>query len=72
MLDLHCCVGFSEIVVSRGYSLAVVHRRLIVVASLVAEHRLKSVWVSLVVAHGLRSFDSCALEYRLSSCVAWA
>ena len=72
VLDLHCCVGFSVIVVSRGYSLAAVHRLLIVVASLVAEHRLESVWVSLVVALGLSSFDSWALEYRLSSCVAWA
>ena len=40
VLDLHCCVGFSASVVSRGYSLAAVRRLLIVVASLVAEHRL--------------------------------
>ena len=32
--------GLSLVVVSRGYSLAVVHGLLIVVASLVAEHRL--------------------------------
>ena len=32
--------GLSVVAVSRGYSLAVVHRLLFVVASLVAEHRL--------------------------------
>ena len=32
--------GFSLVVTSRGYSLAVVRRLLIAVASLVAEHRL--------------------------------
>ena len=32
--------GLSPVAVSRGYSLVKVHRLLIVVASLVAEHRL--------------------------------
>ena len=38
-LGLHCCMGFSPVAVSQGYSLAVVPRLLIAVASLVAEHR---------------------------------
>ena len=47
---------------------------LIVVASLVAEHRLKSVWSvgSGVAERGLSSYDSQALEHRLSSCGAQA
>ena len=49
MLDLHCYVGFSLVVASRGCSLVAVSgscfviavcRLVIVVASLVAEHRL--------------------------------
>jgi len=35
VLGLHCPVGFSLVVVSGGYSLAGVHRLLIIVASLV-------------------------------------
>ena len=46
MLGLGCCVGFSLVAASRGYSPAVVRGLLTVVASLVAEHRL---W-----AHGLQ------------------
>ena len=37
MLGLHSCVSFSPVVVSGGYSLVLVHRILIVVASLSAE-----------------------------------
>ena len=40
VLRLHWCLGFSLVADSRGYSLAVVHRLLIAVASLVAEHGL--------------------------------
>ena len=40
VLDLHCCVGFSLIVASGSYSLVTMHRLLIAVFSLVAEHRL--------------------------------
>ena len=40
VLGPHCCVGFSLIVASGSYSLIGVHRLLIVVASLVAEHGL--------------------------------
>ena len=37
VLDLHCCMGFSLVMVNGGYSLAVVNEVLIVVASLVME-----------------------------------
>ena len=38
--SLRCCMSFSLVVASGGYSLAVVHKLLIMVASLVAEHKL--------------------------------
>jgi len=40
VLGLHCCGGFSLVAASESYSLVPVWRFLIVVASLVAEHRL--------------------------------
>ena len=40
VLGLCCCTGFSLVVVSGGCSLVAVHGLLIVVTSLVAEHRL--------------------------------
>ena len=40
MLSLCCYLDFFLVVASRGYSLVAVHRLLIAVASLVAEHRL--------------------------------
>ena len=40
VLCLHCCMGFSLVVASGGYSLVAVCRVLIVVASLAAEHGL--------------------------------
>ena len=39
VLGLCCCTDFSLVVASGSYSLVVVHKPLIVVASLVAEHR---------------------------------
>jgi len=45
---------------------------LIVLASLVAEHRLQGTRASVVAASRLRSNGSWALEYRISSCGAWA
>ena len=45
----------SLIVLSEGYSLVAVRGLLIVVISLVAEHRLQGVQASVVVAHGLIS-----------------
>ena len=49
MLGLHCCVGFSLVAVSWGYSLGVVCGFLIVVASLVVGRGLYGT-VSIVVA----------------------
>ena len=40
VLSFSCCAGFSLVAGSRGYSLVVVHRIFIVVASLVSEHVL--------------------------------
>ena len=40
VLGLHCCVCFSPVAESRGYSLVVVLAILIAVTSLVAEHWL--------------------------------
>ena len=37
-------MGFSLVVESRGYSLVAVHRLLIAMTSLVAEHRLEGTW----------------------------
>ena len=39
VLGLRFCTGFSLVAVSRGYSLVAMHRLLIVVASLVVEHK---------------------------------
>ena len=39
-LGLHCCVGFSLVAVSGDYSLVVVCRLVLAMASLVAEHGL--------------------------------
>ena len=41
VLGLSCCVGFSLVVASGGYSLLAVCGLLIAVASLVVEHRLQ-------------------------------
>ena len=40
MLGLHCCVDFSLVAASKGYSLVVVSRLLIAMASLGEEHGL--------------------------------
>ena len=54
VLGLHCYAGFSLVAASRGYSLVVVHRLLIVVASVVVEHGIQqSFQESVVVVHGL-------------------
>ena len=60
-VGLLCCEGFSLVAV-RSYSLVVVHRFLIAVGSLVAEHKGGS------RVHGLTSCSSQVLEHRLSSC----
>ena len=71
MLGLCSSVDFLLVVVSGGYSLAAVHRLLLVVSSLAVEHGLQGMWALAVVPHGLRSYGSRALEHRLSSCGAW-
>ena len=42
-------VGFSLVAASGGYSLGVMHRLLIAMASLVTEHGLQGPWASVVV-----------------------
>ena len=68
VLGLCCCVGSSLVVACRAYSLVVVLGLLIVVASLVAEHRLWGSWALVVVVYRLSSCSSWAREHRLSSC----
>ena len=53
--------GLSLVVASRGYSLVAVHRLLIAVASLVAEHGLQSTQPSAVVAYGLSCLVTCGI-----------
>ena len=60
-------MGFSLVGVSKGYSLVVVCRLLIVTASLVAQHRLQGLWASVIVAYRLSSCNSWALEHRCGS-----
>ena len=60
VLGLWCSCRLSLVVVSGGYSL-VVHRLLIAVVSLAAEHRLRA-----------RRPQQLRLEHRLNSCGAQA
>ena len=53
--------GLSLFVLSRGYSLVVVHGLLIVVASPVAEHRLLGAWTSVIMAHRLCCSEACGI-----------
>ena len=72
VLGLRCCTGFSLVVGSEGYSLAVVLRILVVVASLVAEHRLWSTQASVVGARGLScSAASGIFPDEGSNCVSY-
>ena len=66
VLGLRCCAGFSLAVESRSYSLVVVCRLLIKVASLVVGSR--GARPSVVAARGLSSWGSWALECKLNSC----
>ena len=75
VLGLHCCVGFSLVAMSRGYSVIAIHRLLTAAASLVAEHRLQARWLqqpwhvgSAAMARGLSSRGSWALEHSPNSC----
>ena len=67
VLGHHDCMGFSLGVESRGCSLAVVHRLLIVVTSLGAEHGPLGLWASVAVARRHTACGSSAVEHRLSS-----
>ena len=60
--------GLSLVAVSRDYSLAVLHRFLIVVVSFVAEHRLYGKGGSVAATRGLSSCGSQAAEHRLRTC----
>ena len=53
VLGLCCCLDFSLVARNRASSLGVVHRLLIAVASLVAEHGLEDIHASVVVSPGL-------------------
>ena len=66
-MALCCCAGFSLVVASSGHSLIVVHRFLIAMASLVAEHGLSDMWVSVVAAPGL-SYAGSAIVAQGFSC----
>ena len=65
-------VGFSLIAVNRGYSLVVVLRLLIAVASVAAEHRLYGTQASVAAALGFNCCGFQAVYHRLGSCSAWA
>ena len=65
VLGLHCCMGSSLVATSGGFSLVVVYRLLIAVASLVVERGLWGVRASFV-AHGLSSCSSWSLEHKLN------
>ena len=62
-----CCIGFSLVAVSKGYSLVAMCGLLIVMASLVAQHSLQGLWALVIVAYRLSSCNSWAPEHRLGS-----
>ena len=64
MLGLYCCMDFSLVGVSGGYSLVVV-LGLLAVASLIVDHGLQGARASVVVARGLSSRSFWALECGL-------
>ena len=66
VLGLHCCVGFSLVAVSKGKSLVVVCRLLIVAASLVRKHRLQGAWASEAAVPGLQSSGSIVVVNGLN------
>ena len=68
LLALCCRMGFSVVAVSRGYSLVAMCRLLIVLAFLVAKHRVQVTWASGVIARGLSSCSSRAVDHKLNSC----
>ena len=71
MLGVYCCMGFSLVAASRGYSLAAGHGLLTVVACPCGEH-LRGLQASVVAACGLRGCGSQALQQSLNSCGSWS
>ena len=67
VLGLPHCIGFSLVAPSGGHFPVMAQGLLIVVASPVAEHRLKSTRAS-VVAVQAQELWFLAVEHRLSSC----
>ena len=70
-LGLHCYVGSSVVAVSEGYSLAVVWKLLIGVASLAREHQLEGAPASVAAAQRLSYSKACGifLDQGLNSCL---
>ena len=60
---LGCREGFSLVVESGGYSLAVMHKLLTALTSLLAAHRLQSTHASVVVAPGFWSTGSVVVAH---------
>ena len=48
VLGLYCCMGFSRVVMSRGYFLVAVHKPLIAVDFLAAKHRFSGAQASIL------------------------
>ena len=87
VLGLCCCVGLSLVAASGDCCLIAVHGFLILVASLITEHGLQSIWTSVVSStwvseHGLSScaprFDawwhvgpSWTRDQTHVSCISW-
>ena len=67
LLGLRCCMRASSSFCELGPFLVAVLRRLVVVASLVAEPGLEGIQASVVAARGLCSCVSWAHEHRLGS-----
>ena len=72
VLGLRCCTPALPSCGEQGLLFVAEHGLLIVVASLVVEHRLQAPRASVIVARELSSCGSRALERRLSSCGARA
>ena len=70
VLGLCCCVGFSLVVESGGYSPVGAPGLPIAAASLVVERGLWGSQASVVAACGLTSCGSRTLEHRLNCCGA--
>ena len=65
VLGLCCCAAFSLAAVGRGFSLVVVRRFLLVLTSLIEEHRLQVEQASVAAVPGLQSTGS------IGSVVLW-